>query len=708
MPTLSDRFGSGAKKVLHKVAPPRGMEAPSDVVSRVKRGREALAEVSARRREAIEFARNNHYVSIDKTGRKLKQQSTVAMSEGGDKLNHRVRRSHDILAPILKGKVSAATSRVPTYEVLPTTYDHEDYSASRVAKKVLDAGYELWSVQAAFRRGVHNALVTEEAFFMPYWDPDVGPFVEAPPEIEGEPPMVAGMGEIKIGVYSGLEVTWEPGVQFEDSRWYAIDHARPIDQLERDPDFIGGKLSADAELNSPAGQRKPKGSNLAMVTEYFERPCRDWPSGRRLTISNGREIFPEEEYPLRDHNGQVVDRPCLHRIVYSIDGESERGRGLVQSCIETIRTFDHASNKATEFLQLCLVPQLLAPEGAIKGVITDEPGGVVEYDSDILTGGDEIKWREIPSMPREFENERALAMQQLGYLTNDNPVPSQVEAAKAIGVLAQKDILAWQDFLEDVAKALSGVGADCLSLAQQYYTEQRMIRFRGRTGWEPIADFRGADIRGQTDVRVQPGSLEAMTRPMIEQKIINAVNMFQGYFPPEIVLAALQSASFEKLNEGFEQDEEQAQYIVSQIRSGKFWEIPPRATLPGEEAPILHPDSEEPIIGPGGKPLMHERVPGWMPRPFDGLSVHRRVIETFMKSDEWRTLPQDAQEATGVYYDAILRLEAQKAARDAAQQNAVAEQLGAENAAKPQQPKQLPSAPALAGASEEAPSGSGE
>lgn len=738
MPGLTEAAG----KAIDKLRPPKAAKVDSVIDKRVKRGRDGAAPYVARRREAVEFARNNHYVSVDKTGLGLTQQSTVSLSQGGKKPDHRVRRSHDLLAPILKGKVSAATQRIPGYEVTEGSGDPEDYSAARVSEKVLVAGYDLWDVKEAFRRAVWLALVTEEAFVMPFWDSSIGPFIEVDVTEEVEVDVldeynqptgeketieqptgekkILGMGDVRFGVYSGNEVVWEPGVQFNDSPWFAIDHARPKDQVECESEYIGDELTADADTSTAAGAPKqPKGNNLVIVTEYLERPSAKHPNGRRVIYANGREIFPEEDYPLVDHEGDVVDRPCLHRLYYAIDGDSERARGLVTSLIETIRSFDYFSNKAAEYIQLVLTPQMMGPEGAIKGAITDEPGAYLELDTDELDG-QEVKWREMPSMPNEFDTERNRAEAQLGYISNDNAVPSQVESAKAIGALAQKDVLAWQDFMEDLADCHAAAGRDALCLVQLFYTEQRMVKFRGRTGWESIPDFKGADIRSQTDVRVKPGSLEPITRAVIEQRIMNVAGMFRDYFPPEVVLAALSSGDFDRLTESFEEDEAQAHFIISQIRAGTFWNLPKRRVFPGEQAPALDPESGaiagwqvepeweeeperddqgQPVPGTGrivpgtGRPMMLQEVEGWMPRPFDGISVIKRRIEMFMKSDEWRNLDLPAQEATAVYYDALLRLEAQNAARDAAMQSQMAEQLGAENAAKPQALKPMPSQP---------------
>lgn len=707
-------------KLIDAVVPAKAGSPPPDVMKRVARAAKGLGGVSARRQEAQEFARNKHFVNIDKTGLRIEAKSVTPISQGGEKLNHRVRISHDVLAPILHSKVSAATQRIPGYEVIEASSDPEDYSAARLAKNIAVAGYDKWKVREAFRRAVWLALVTEEAFIMPYWDSSIGPFAEIPPYSEGNPgsePDYFGMGDIRLAVYGGLEVSWEPGIQFEEARWYVITHARAIEDLEAEEGYIGGKLTADADRDNVIGRPKMQdGGNLAMVTEYFERPCRSFPDGRRIVTAQKRLLFAEEDYPLRDENDEVVDAPCLHRLYYAVDGGSERARGLVQSLIETIRRYDFSANKAAEYLQLVLVPQMIAPEGAVVSEITDAPGDLIEIDPSELAGG-EVKWRELPSMPREFSDEQNAALSQLSYISNESLTTSGGTSGKEVEAQAQKAMLAWQDFIEQEADVHAAVMRDALVLAQLFYTEDRMMKFRGRTGWESIPDFRGADIRGQTDVRVQPGSLEPLTRPAIEQRIINLVHIVPpGFFAPDEIIAALSEGNVDRLNQRFEEAEENANFIIGQIRAGTFRDLPKRPAMQGEEVPRLSVETGQPEwqvppqfgpegLTPGtGIPIMETEVSGWMPRPFDNLPVIRRRFETFMSSDEWRRLDPEALRATDLYYNAVLELEAAQEAKSAVQQNQTAEELGAQNAAKPQQAKPLPSLPAPSGSEEEQPS----
>lgn len=304
-----DRLRGPAKGgAMESAAPPapvnvKPIPVPEDVKKRIARAKEGMKSVAARRKLAVEFARNNHFTSIDKTETKLDHLSTVDKLLGGEKPTHRVRRSHDILAPVLKAKISAATQRIPGYEVLAATNDPEDYSAARVGEKALVSGYEVWGVRRAFRRAVWHALVTEEAFLMPVFDETRGPFSqESAMDAEtGEPVLdqtgepvtkVVGAGEISYSVFGGLEVGHEPGVQFEDSRFYVIVTARPREQVEAEPDFLGPKLTPDAQGSPDFLGYVPKGADLVLQTDYLERPCVAQPNGRRVIEANGRQIFP--------------------------------------------------------------------------------------------------------------------------------------------------------------------------------------------------------------------------------------------------------------------------------------------------------------------------------------------------------------------------------------------------------------------------------
>jgi hypothetical protein len=182
---------------------------------------------------------------------------------------------------------------------------------------------------------------------------------------------------------------WEPGMDFDESPWHAIDEAMLVDDIKRIPGYVGGKLIADAlTADLPTEKRSDK---MARLTTYLERPCQKYPEGRRCFIANGRIVVdfreepdaPEdadwyEPYPYTDANGVVCDEPVIHRISYTVNPEGD-DFGLVERLIDLMRTIDDCWNKLLEWKNRCLMPRLLAARGSNIRT-NDVPGGVDFYE----------------------------------------------------------------------------------------------------------------------------------------------------------------------------------------------------------------------------------------------------------------------------------------------------------------------------------------
>lgn len=688
---------------------PRGEEKiPTKVDEKLKRGRDGLAEVLARRQLAIKFANGNHFAELDEHGTKVIDVSTATVAQGGEKPDHRVRRSNDIISPMLKRKISSSTQRDPDWESTAVTTDPEDFAAARLATRLALAGYEPWGFPTAEEKALWWAMVTEEAFGRAAWRPNIGPYTdvsihpqadEVVMEDDGEggqretkpyqgkpdpeKPKYVGRGEIGVTIYSGLEVLWEPGVDFEDSRWYAVEHVRSIEEVEDEPGFLaiaGKKLTADASTSSDGRRtaREKKGTKLCIVTEYFERPCPQYPRGRWGTYASGRKIFKDEDYPYVDGEGNIVDRPCLRRLIYDVDGSNDRARGLVQKIIDVVRSYDQAINKQSEYSQIGLVAQILAAEGVLLTDPTDEPGLVVEYDRS-LANGEKPEWRENIEFPEELFEMEERAEARFSKITFDQDIPPQVESGKAIGEVTELNRTAWQKFVDDFNRFRSGLMSDCLVIAQRKYGADRIMKLRGTTGWEGVGDFEGADLRNQTDVAIRASATEQLTRPQIEQRITQLVQLFPGVFNPEVVIEALNSANPEKLIQGYEKDIGRAHRAIQGLRDGSFWNQPLRPALPGEEV----------LEEVEGRPM----VPGWLPRPFDSLPIIKGAVEEWMKTEDWERSPAKVKNASLFYYQKIIDLETQAQMRSEEVENEAAEAQGQANAAKPQGPKPMPSVP---------------
>jgi hypothetical protein len=646
---------------------------PKALQERIKRGRDRMLDQAALRNECYEFYRGNQYVYRSSDGY-LTNQSTVTNPDGSGKPRHRYRQVRNLIVDVVAHEVSAASQRTPTYEVVPSTVEDEDISAARLSQKVLLYGYDKWNIRKAVETTVTNAVVADEGYAWPYWDSSVGPFFKEGGE-------TIGQGEIRIGLFGPNEVFWEPGVKFENSRWIAVEQARPPEEVMALEDYSGPpNLTPDARSVSDTRYTRsnnPQEAELALTTDYLERPSAKHPNGRWITISQGKQIQPQREYPCKDFEGNVLDEPVLHKLSYFIDPDSDRDQGLVRHLLDSQRTVNDTTNKQLIWKDMALNPQVIIKNGQLRQRLTDEPGAVFH-----LRGNDDPIWRPVPQIPNELQEIKEEARRDIAQVSAQNEIPSQVESGKAIQILVERDATRRGNFLSNLAEFYSRLGRHCLYLVQRHYTEERLLVVRGEENdFELLRDFLGSNLRGQADVRVYAGSIEPQTRQSVEAKVLAYAD--RGWIDPEQAMAAINNGHAGYLLRDYEKDVARARMVIQKIKDGpELLFQGERLAFPGELPPI--PTGQ---IDPMGQPIMvpnpQTTVPAWMPRKFDNIRVHKSVFESWMKTSEFDSLPPDMQEAANNYYSALVDLEQQQMAEEQAQQIALAQQLGMENASQP-------------------------
>jgi hypothetical protein len=671
MPTVAARVKQAVVQTVNGE-----LKAPPEIQARLKRGEAAMSEGAPRRNECLRFVRGRQYSWVDSQNVIREQATTSDYERRGGRARHRVRSVRNFIYDHSEAEVAGATQRIPGYDIAPTSYEPRRTSAAALSRRVAYYGYEKWGLDQAAERTIRYAVAVDEGFAWPYFDNTVGPYFEA--EVNGEKKTI-GQGEIKVRVYGPNEVFWEPGIRFDESRWHAIKQARDMDSVMESDGYVGGKLEADgqkAETSDPDSAQE----RLVLVTEYLERPSRSNPSGRWITMANGRVIIPSRPYPCRDGEGKILDEPVLHELHYSEDPDSDRNLSPVRFAIDAQRQLNHAVSKIAEWVNLALNPQLLVKNGKVlSGKINDVPGAIVRVVGD-------AEWRPVPPIPPELFKQKEEAISDIARIFAQNDIPAQVESGKGIQYLLEKDSSRRANFYKNLAKFHSRLMRHCLYLVQSHYTEPRLLKIRGEQGIEPIADFMGAELLGEVDVRVSAGSLEPLTRESIEAKILAYAD--RGWVSPHEAMAAINSGTAEGLVQSYEKDVARANLIIQKVKEGPevLFDTPARRPFFGED-----PGYEETVNEMGAaEAVVREFIPGWMPRPFDNVPVQKDVIADWMKGTEYDDLEPPQQEAINAVYDSFLELEAKHQAEAAAAQETTAESLGMSNAARPSTPPPLP------------------
>jgi hypothetical protein len=650
---------------------PKDQQVDTYVQDRITRSEARLQELLPGINERYEMWRGNQYAYVDSKN-KLAFLPTKTTPTGAGKRPWLSRSVENLLIDIVQHEVSAVTQRIPAYEVAPTAADPNKRSAAKTSAQVAAWGYEQWGNQLAAVKAVTHAVVGQEAFAWPYFDTSVGPMIMGK---DGK--TVVGRGEIKNRIYGPQDVMWEPGVRYEDSPYHILVDETTLQDVVSTPGFLGEPVQPDSEISRGGRRGWGKAHNTRLVRRYnyLEKPTRTYPTGRWITIAGGRIIAKERPYP-------VPEGDALVPLSYIIDPDNDRDMGLVQHLLDPQRVYNDAWNKIIEWKNLALNPQLFVAPGVLRGqVITSEPGAVWE----IPDPQNNIKWREVPQIPAELFRITQDMDSVIARLAAQNDIPQNVEAAKAIQTLIERDMARRQSFVAQVARWHGQVASRQLYLVQQHYTEPRLLRIKGRWSADTITDFRGAQLLGQIDVRVAPGSIEPRTKAAMEQKVLAFAD--RGWITSEQAMAAINGGFSGDLVSSYELDVGRATRIIARIKAGEHALYgTPEKPAPSRLEMQMDPATGQPLMQPdpqtGAMVPVQVETPDFMPRKFDNIAVQRHVFEDWMKTEEFESLsPQLQQVATDIYMG-MLKIEAEKQAQAAQAQMASAEAKGMMNASR--------------------------
>jgi hypothetical protein len=434
--------------------------------------------------------------------------------------------------------------------------------------------------------------------------------------------------------------------------------------------------------------------NMALLTTYYERPSSRYPEGRCFYIANDRQIWPQDDYPLKDPDGSAVDEPALHPLSWVIDPEDDRDMGLVEDLIDPVRGAQDCLNKISEWKNRCLVPKILAPINSIVNRPTDEPGQIVYYKP---TGPNPPTWEQVPQIPQELFQFQQVLLGIMQSASSDTQLQAQANlAAQTVQAVIEQDQSRWQDFLASLAELHSRVARHCLTLVARHYSEERLLALQGPNGPDLTPGFRGKDLLSQTNVRVFPESLQAVSQQAVEQRATNWAQL--GWISPTAAMRAINAGTTDGLLEAYMDDVGRMNTIIQRLKLGPdaVFNMPQRWD-PYQPATDL--ETGQPMIDPEtGQPVMGGYVPGWMPRKFDDADVQLEVLTAWMKGNEFQRQDPSIQEAAYQIFDALTNQQLEQQAKQQAQIQALAEQQGMNNAGKPQtDSKPMPSQPAVGG-----------
>jgi len=524
----------------------------------------------------------------------------------------RVRMVVNRIRPIIRTEIAKLTAQKPTAYVIPATGEEQDKAAAKAAEQIWESAYRDLEVGKLIRRALWWGTICGNSFIKSYWDASAE----------------EGQGAVVMEVISPFHITI-PDLSVEDieDQPYVIHsttkdaaHVQRMYGITPNPsqnskDEIIDESFLNIQSDSPINKK-----DMVLIHEVWIKPNghKLFPKGGLLTVVAGQVVQRIDQYPYPSMIYPFAKFDHVQTGKFYSDS-------VITDLIPIQKQYNRLRSQITEALNLMAKPQLIAPKGSVDPrKITSEPGQVVLYQP----GLPEPKPLALQSLPQYVLQEVDRLVQDMDDVSGQHEIsrgqnPSQVTAYSALSYLQEQDesklaasVASVEEFTEKIARLY-------LKYVVYFWDLPRTVRVVGRDKMVDAAAWKGSDLRGNTDIRVEHGSAIPLGK---QQKQAFLLDLFKlGAIDPSMLLDLLEMNDLTDATSEFLVDKQQA------MREN---------ILMSEAGPMLPPEVLQPSISPDTGQQIPPQIPQlFLPHSFDNHEAHIQYHNNFRKSQEFDQAP---------------------------------------------------------------------
>jgi len=384
--------------------------------------------------------------------------------------------------------------------------------------------------------------------------------------------------------------------------------------------------------------------DMVLFREIEYKPTKSHPKGQYFAVAGGQIVVRQDYLPI-----PVSDEGEWYYTVEHFPYNNTPGCFWATSGIDDLISPQNTINQIDQALMCNRMsigrPWILTPKDLImkRKSASGQPFLQLEYDPTLTQG---MKPEIVAGMPypQQVLEERNLARQTIQEAAGDpkHVMRGQAPTSQASGVMV--DILkeaAEQTHTPDVERffrAWTRVSKKRLILAQELFTENRLLKIPGKGSEVAIKQFKGADLYNNTDIRLELDNKTSSTNAGQNQFLLSLV---QGNFFGDLTQKpAMQQYLMDRFGlSGVPAENnihtERAKRENSAIVYGRSEDIR-KIALPA--IPVNNPDTGEPVIDPQtGEQVMIEvsSDPLFM---YDNHQIHIDILDQLVLSKEFDSL----------------------------------------------------------------------
>ena len=559
---------------------------------------------------------------------------------------HMRRKTINRLRPYVRTEHSKFLSSLPNVVAVPSTAEDEDVRAAF-------AGEQAWmhyATQKGFRKEYSAAIwwmiMTGNGFVKSWWDQSRS--VELP---DGQ----VDYGDIQFRKVSPFNI-FVPEFRennIEDQPYVIEARVRTLDWVQNfyEEQLKGVKLkatSSSANTIMDEGylgiQKSSQSLDSVVVYEFWLKP------GATKTMPNGGFFVMVDTILVDYHEGlpYAHDQFPYTKVEHMFNDTFWADSPLVdlipiQKELNEVRTdIGIAARRMGQ-------PQLLAAQNSIvPGKLTNEPGSIITYRPG-LPAPQPMPLSQLPSYVLEQQDR---AIQDLEDISGQHDVskgqaPAGITAGTALQYLGERDDNFLTPQYQGIEDAVERIARQTLLLFQQFVDIQRKIKVVGLDGAFDTLLLSGADIKGGTDVRVEPGTAVGQSQAAKQAQVMDLVSM--GIIQPDQALKMLEIGGPQKVLDLVNAAERKAQRENMKMKAFKDH----LESIKESDDQFMQQALEQvaPEMLAAGMPeeqilqTIQENLPPVV--PVDDFDVHEVHIEThnrFRMSQEYESLPEEVKD----------------------------------------------------------------
>lgn len=559
--------------------------------------------------------------------------------------NWRVRITINQVRRLIRKEMARLTAQKPNAYIVPASTEDADVFAAQAGEQIWDSLWRRLGFNKTLRTAVFWQSVCGNGFIKSYWDPTkIDP--------QGAPEMInPATGEtsqrpgdicienitpfhIFVPDLFAEDIEAQPYVihaQIKEKSW--VQRVFGVTSENTNTDSVDERLRSVMEVNQVDNKK-----NTTIVLEVWVKPnyLPELPNGGMFTVANDQVVQGVDSWPYE-----------TQKFPFSKIDAIPSGKFYTSSVIEDLiplqRELNRTRGQLIEAKNRTSKPQLIAEQGAVNPKsITTEPGQVILYKVG-MQPPQPLPIQNLPTYVTEEINRLYTDMSDIvgQHEVSNGSTPPGVTAATAISFLQEQDESLTAAMYASLEEAIEKVAAHSLSFVKMYWDEERTIKVVGLEGTFDVMTFKGADLRGNTDIRVESGSALPTSRAAKQAFIMDLMKM--GFIPPEEGLEIMEVGGLASVYERIQIDKRQAQ------RENLKMKVVTEENIMEHEAnwraanPALQQDSDSKLaLDP---PLIVQV------HTYDNHEVHIQVHNDYRKSQAF----ENASDATKALFEEHVR-----------------------------------------------------